>query len=273
MGRLTMAIRLSCILLIFGSSADAQSSTPAPSQPSKDPAAISALNQMVVATGWAPSQLPNDAIASGTVSNPQASDASPASMTLKVKSCSEYRIDSQDSSGPYSLIINGDGGAIQTSSETDLIPSLSANSMQPLVLPFFCDLAYFSDPTVSIALVATETVSGQTANRIQITRVPAAAISGTASGPLPGGLTVWISSETSLPIQISWNWISDNNPTAKLPVITVFSDYRTVNGIAVPFHQEQQISGSVIHEIQFTSVSFNNGLDDSSFALPAPTQQ
>lgn len=273
MRRLTLAIRLSCILLIFASTAYPQSSNPAPSQPAKDPAAVSLLNQMVAATGWSSSQIPKDAIAIGTVSNSQSGDSTPANFTLKVKTCSEYRIDTEGSNGPTSLIINGDGGAVQTPAETDVIPPLSANSMQPLVLAFFCDLGYFADPNVSVSFVGTESVSGQPANKIQITRLPAASNTGAVSGPLPGGLTVWISAANSLPVQISWSLISDNNPAAKLAVTTFLSDYRTISGIAVPLHQEQQAAGSVIHELQLNSVTFNNGLDDSIFALPTPTQQ
>ena len=194
-------------------------------------------------------------------------------MTLKVKTCSEYRIDTQGSNGPSSLIINGDGGAVQTPAETDVIPPLSANSMQPLVLAFFCDLGYFADPSVSVSLVGTEIISGEPANKIQITRLPAASNTGTVSGPLPGGLTVWVSTASSLPLQISWSLISDNNPAAKLTVTTLLSDFQTIGGIAVPFHQEQQAAGSVIHVLQLNSVTFNNGLDDSIFSVPTPTQQ
>ncbi len=273
MGRVTVALGFVSFAFLCGLTLHAQSPTPAPAQPTKDPAALSILSQMVAATGWTPSLLPEDAIAVGTVSSSQATDSTPANITLKVKSCGEYRIDTQDSSGPDSLIINGNGGARQSPSETDFIPSLSANSMQPLVLPFFCDLAYFTDSSVSVALVGTETVAGQAANKIQITRISVSSTSGAGVGPLPGGLTVWISTSTSLPIQLAWSWISDYNPAARLSVSTVLSDYRTIGGISVPFHQEQQANGKVTNELQLDSVSFNNGLADSIFALPAPTQQ
>ena len=273
MGRVTVALRFISFAFLCGLSLHAQSPTPGPLQPVKDPAALSVLSQMVTVTGWTPSQLPQDAIAAGTVTNSQGSDATPTNFTLSVKSCSEYRLDTQNAGGPQSLIVNGDGAVLQSPSETDVLPALSANSMQPLVLPFFCDLAYFNDSNVSVSLLGTEAVAGQSALKIQITRLPVSATSGSSSGPLPDGLTVWISTANYFPLQISWSWIATSNPTAQLTVSTLLSDYRTVGGIAVPFHHEQHAVGTLLQSLQLSSVTFNNGLPDSLFALPASTQQ
>lgn len=46
------------------------------------------------------------------------------------------------------------------------------------------------------------------------------------------------------------------------------ADYRSVNGLLVPFHQTVDIDGQLDSDIQFTSISLNVGLLDSDFALP-----
>jgi hypothetical protein len=46
------------------------------------------------------------------------------------------------------------------------------------------------------------------------------------------------------------------------------ADYRSVNGMLVPFHQSVFIDGQLDTDLTFTSVSFNVGLADSEFAVP-----
>jgi hypothetical protein len=51
----------------------------------------------------------------------------------------------------------------------------------------------------------------------------------------------------------------------------VYSDYRLVSGIAVPFHQQQYLNGKLRNEIQLESVEFNVPLSEEEFALPEVT--
>jgi len=44
-----------------------------------------------------------------------------------------------------------------------------------------------------------------------------------------------------------------------------FSDYRLVNGIAVPFQQSESFEGQLMYQIQFTAVQFNVTLTDTDF--------
>lgn len=280
MGRVTVAVGFISFAVLCGLPLHAQSPTPVPPQPTKDPAALSVLSQMVTATGWTPSHLPQDAIATGIISNPQGIDSPGTNFTVRVKNCGEFRVDVQDDSGPHTLIINGNGGALQSAGETDMIPALSAISIQPQILPFFCDLANFADPNVSVMLVGIETVAGQPASRIQLVRpqIAATSTSDPSSGapmsapPVRGPLTVWISNESGLPIQIAFTWVSTNNSSVSLTVCTLLSDFRFVSGVAVPYQQEQQAKGTTIQTMQLSSVNFNTGLSDADFVLPTSSE-
>jgi hypothetical protein len=162
----------------------------------------------------------------------------------------------------------GDSAAVLTSNGTRFMPPHSVVSMQALALPFLCGLAAFSDANVSLRYVGTETVAGQLAHRVDMAREPGPGDPLAAPRRLASHMTVWISTTTGLPVQIAATRIANASPTAATTTIRVFSDYRSVSGIAVPFHQEEYGGGHLLYTLQLATASFNVGLSDGEFALP-----
>jgi hypothetical protein len=47
----------------------------------------------------------------------------------------------------------------------------------------------------------------------------------------------------------------------------IYSDYRSVNGVSVPFSIKETIGGAETWAIQLNQITFNAGLQDASFAV------
>src|SRR5712691_3039727 len=70
--------------------------------PTRDPQGLAVLNQMAAATGWTATNLPADAVATGTVTTPGKDNA--LNVTLKIKGRSQLRTDIQETTS--TTIIN-----------------------------------------------------------------------------------------------------------------------------------------------------------------------
>jgi outer membrane lipoprotein-sorting protein len=221
---------------------------------------------MAAATGWNSLTLPADVVATGTVTRYQGGASSSLTFTTKAKGVGRTRTELQN--GATVSILNGDTGASVSSSSTQFIPRYAAVSMRPLTFPFYSDLVAAADPNVNLNYRGTETVGGQLAHRIEIVRQPGAGDALADARQRAGRLTVWVSASSWLPLQVEYVRIATDNPTATRSAIRTFADYRVVNGLAVPFLQEEFFNGQRLYTVQLTEIRFNVGLSDSEFTLP-----
>ncbi len=73
---------------------------------------------------------------------------------------------------------------------------------------------------------------------------------------------------TSLPYAVEY-YLPDHNDAAKLYRFKdMFSDFREVSGVLVPFHIERVLEDKLVCSIQLTSARFNVGISDSDFDAP-----
>jgi hypothetical protein len=73
-------------------------------------------------------------------------------------------------------------------------------------------------------------------------------------------------STTLLPTAIDFNIHPDNNALLDIPVEIQFSDYRTTNGVQVPFHVQKLLNNTLLLDFQAQTVTFNTGLSASAFS-------
>lgn len=78
---------------------------------------------------------------------------------------------------------------------------------------------------------------------------------------------VYLDSSTHLPIAVTFNTHPDNDYGRNVPVEVRFADYRSVNGVEVPFHIQRLLQGVLNLDLTVTSATVNSGLSDSDFAL------
>lgn len=257
--------------LIFAIASPAQQPSPVSTAPQRDPQALALFSQMLSTAGWGVPNTPADATATGVVTRNQGGTQDTINITLKFKGNSESRIDVADSAGPITTVVNGEQGAFSKSGRTQSVPARSVLS-PTIALPIFCGLLNISDPNLAFRLAGSETISGQVANRIEIDYISPPGDPRPQAQRRDGHLTVWISASTLLPIQIQYPRISQDNPTSVVATTRVYSDYRTIRGVAVPFHQDEYIGGHLISSLQLSTVSFNTGLSDTEFAATAVGQ-
>lgn len=228
---------------------------------------------MAAATGWGSGSTPRDAVVTGKIIRYGKDGWEALSFTLKARTCQEFRIDVQAPTGVRSTVVNS-GRAIVTGPDgSRFLPSQSVLSMNPIVLPHLCVLNTLQKTDSGAIYAGTETLSDQLSHRIEISPDPVANDSLAAATRHGIVLTIWVSKSTALPIQIGSTLVATNNPAAGLTMVHALSDYRIVNGFALPFHQETSAGAALLYATQLDSVAFNVGLTDSEFVVPLPQSE
>lgn len=241
----------------------AQCNVPAPT---KDAAAISALTQMVSATGWNLQSLPVDAMVNGSLTLYRTDGStSVRSVTLKAKGNVRTRVDTAAGDTPIStLVVNDSTGAALNQTGASPISSYAAISTRAFFLPFFTDLAMFVDPSVSVSFAGDEIVGGLTAHKVQVSRIPDPNDITCSDRALVAPLTVWLGADNGLPIQLQYPLYS-NSPDPLTMVTRRLDSWQTIAGLAVPLHQSEYANGQLRTDLTITSVTFNVGLTDDIF--------
>ncbi len=257
---------LALLLFVVVTVADAQS--PA----TKDTTALAVLTQMAAATGWSQLTLPADAMATGTVTRYGGDTSDTVSVRLKARGFRQYRAEVGGFSGT-TTIRNGDRAALQSAEGTKWLPAHSAQSTRAHVFPFFSDLIAAGSEDVAVRYLGLEDVGNEKAHRVEIFREPGPDQPSPAFIRRRTRMTVWVSATTALPLQIEYSRPADDNPSALLTRVRRFSDWRAVNGLALPFRQEELVNSKPVYSLQLTQAQFNVGLSDADFNLPpAPAE-
>ena len=103
---------------------------------------------------------------------------------------------------------------------------------------------------------------GSSANNIPLLEAPPAQIIAHASE-----MDLYIDPNSFLPVALDFNQHPDNNALVNIPVEIRFSVYKTLSGVMAPMEVQKYFNGSLLLDLQFTSVTLNSGLPASAFAL------
>jgi hypothetical protein len=254
--------------LLFSCSVGAQQ--PTASQPiQKDAAALAILDQMVKATGWNPTSLPLDLVATGTMTIYIGTDSNSYPVTYKLKGGSQISTELAEDAGTSRTVSNGKiAGAILPDGTVVPLPSYLAHSMRQMVFPFMTQITNSAAPDISVGLAGTLQINGTLCNGVALAHHLARTDPLAFVEDLASPMTIWISSTTGLPVQIDYALTGINNFKAVLHLSKTFSDYRIVNGVAVPFHQEEILQGQKNIVLDLIGVQFNTALTDADFYVP-----
>jgi hypothetical protein len=80
-------------------------------------------------------------------------------------------------------------------------------------------------------------------------------------------IDVFLDSQSLLPVDVRFNIYPDNDTNVRIPVEIIFSDYRVVNGIHVPFHIQKYLQNVLNLDLTITSATFNSGLTSANFQI------
>lgn len=81
-----------------------------------------------------------------------------------------------------------------------------------------------------------------------------------------GDVHFWeLDAETYLPVRWRGNRTANGN---EVPIESVFSDFREVNGVQYPFTIESFVEGKLVQQMKITSREANVKIEDARFAMP-----
>jgi hypothetical protein len=115
--------------------------------------------------------------------------------------------------------------------------------------------------------VGPETRDGQAVEHVTISHSSVESLAGAPTMARLSQMDFFLDSATFLPAAVTFNIHPDNNALLDIPMEVRFSDYRSVNGVQVPFHIEKYLNNGLVLDLQFTTAAINTGLSASQFQV------
>lgn len=227
------------------------------------PTALSAAGDGVLAP---------DSIATGTLTlygNNVKDKANVIPIVLKTKGTGRVRLELQWPSGITIRILNS-GEAVMQRPDGTMRRLLMNNTYSERVshIPAFSLLAENAAQTVELEQISDKLVGAERRNVIALSVVPTADPDQAKLFREQTRTTFEIDSTSGLVIRIGHPLAAEKNSNVLQQTEIEYSDYRTVEGVAVPFRQKSYADGKLESELVLDSMSFKVQLADSEFELP-----
>jgi hypothetical protein len=234
----------------------------------RDQQALTVLTQVLAtAGGQAVLGAIQDITGTGTITYYWAGDEVQGTVTVKGRGVGQFRLDAILSNGTRSWAVNnGTGFEKEPDGTTSQIPYHNTLNFGNLTFPLYFLSAVVQDTSTSITYVGMETKNGS-----QVHHIRAQKVFGRDADPsgILGKLTRrdFFVDCTTFQVVATLDMVHPARAsTLSYPREMQFSDYRTINGILVPFSIMEVATGQRTYSIQLTQVTFNSGLQDSDFA-------
>ena len=233
---------------------------------STDTARFALLNSLALISGT--SQPIVDVTMNGTIARSAGDSSDTVVATLTGKGTGASRIDS-----PLSAVVHS-----ETSARINGLPicewtdakgasHLSPSSNCAVAVWFFpqlSPLASVQDSTTQVLFVGHEKRGTEPVDHYTIIQNFSATSSKAA---IQSQVEVYLDSATQIPVALAFQTHPDNDLKTNLAMEVRFSDYRSVNGVLVPFRVTKALNGATVFDFTATDVTFNSGVSDSQFAL------
>jgi len=166
----------------------------------------------------------------------------------------------------WSLIYsNGEANRVDATG-TKVLPLELAASSQSLYFPFPFLSGLLNNPDIYLQYIGQESVDSAQANHVRVQNT-------FASSPSLQFLSdfttadIWLDASTTLPVRISLTRRNGGGSSPRIAISLSFSNYKTIADVLYPFSIQEFLSGTLWATTSIQSVSFNNGLTDSSFPV------
>lgn len=249
----------SCLLLFAFCSSFTLAQAPSPES---DPAAVQAITLAAQRSGLAV-RVPLDLLATGNVLLP-----SGVSVPVVIKQKGKDLIRAETGGAdPGTVILNLHRGRVIAAGGTRDLSFQTVVSMQYAAFPLLRDIL-LPVSAVTVKELRQERISGNSYDRVALAEKT------TASDPASPfkerfGAEAWFDSVTGLLERVSHGIIGENDPWTVSTYTRVFSDYRTVGNLTLPFREDRYLAGEPQSSIQLDSVSLDVGLSDEEFSISA----
>jgi len=235
--------------------------------PQSDPQAVSLVSQSITALTGGTSI--SDVTLTGTANWSNGTDNETASATLMAKGTGESRFDMALGAGSRSEIRN-DGSSTflgETLAPDGTVHPWSVGNCLVNATWFFPPLSVLGatgDPTLIFVYVGLESHNGIPVQHIQSYRY---ALQSTATTRQLSTMDIYLDAVSFLPSAFVFNTLPDRGAIQNIQVEVDFLNYKSVNGVQVPFHIQRFVAGTLNVDFSLTNAQFNSGLSDSLFAI------
>ncbi|HKW18905.1 MAG TPA: hypothetical protein VJO35_15455 [Terriglobales bacterium] len=219
----------------------------------RDSSALEILNRTIAANGGL-STLSGvqDLSEMGQLTFPSA-DNSPAPVTIRLAGTSRFRMEADLPEGKTIWVTNDAAGSKQSGEDKRPMVADNAVNLGGLTFPLFYVLSAFQNAATQVRLVGIEQKSGRSVYRIRIEGLSSRRFR-IAKDLVIDALTFDILSMSDQPLPM---YMSKAKSTAIGPREIDFSDFRSVQGVRVPFLIVTRIHGQPMENISLTQVALN----------------
>ena len=145
------------------------------------------------------------------------------------------------------------------------------NSLNPAAwfFPALVVEGLLQDPSYSVTYTGVEDLNGESVRHFQATRTPPGQGDAATMQLLLqlASFDLYLDATTFLPVALNFNTHPANNALQNIPIGIEFSDYRSANGVATPFHIQKFLQRSLLLDITITSVAIDSGLPPGDFQI------
>src|SRR6266403_1462703 len=249
-------------LLIFVSSPHLNSQHSATAA-QRDPQALAVLNQAVTAMGGS---VPGDSSATGTVTITAGSDTQAGTIKILTRGSSQTLEQITTSSGSAQVVYsNGfanDSNHIATKAKYSLE---LATSSQSALFPLPLVSAVLSSSDFALQYIGQENIDGAGCHHLRTWNTYSSQPDLQYLSPF-SYREIWINATTGLPSRIAYSMRAGSGAEPSIAVEVSYSNYQSAGGVLFPFQISRSLNGTPWMTIIISSVSFNNGLTDSTFS-------
>jgi len=244
-----------------------QNGTPITQTVQRDQQALTILTQVLnVAGGETALAAIHDITATGTITYYWAGEEVQGTVTVKGRGTGQFRLDASLQNGVRSWAVNnGTGFVKELDGSKKQIPYHNTVNFGSLTFPHAYMSAAQQDNSTSITYVGLETRDGRQIHHIRMRKV-------VPSDNDPSEVLSKLSTRDFFVDPATFHVVGTldmvhplNASTIDYPHEMLFSDYRTVSGVLVPFSVTEVATGQRTYAIQLNQATFNAGLKDSDF--------
>lgn len=233
----------------------------------RDPQAIRILSQSLNAAGGS-SQIAavQDFTATGTITHFWAGEEVKGPATLRGRGADQIRLDSDLPSGPRSWAMKNGAASLRAKGKDIAAPYQNGMDSGAMGQPLFIILAALRDPQISVSAVEQVKV-----NEREVLLIHTQRNLSTSEGHPDEFLSrrtakeVLIDASTYLPIAVRSKVYPPKGFNGEFLQEIQFADFRSVNGVLVPFSMTETISGQKTWTFHADSIVLNTGLSESDF--------
>jgi hypothetical protein len=166
----------------------------------------------------------------------------------------------------------GRGAILQADGSTKQLLETNTHFEHANYIPIFSLLGEIQNPVAEVQLVSTAGANGTVDDIISVSLIQSTDLSQIVFERQLSRTLFYLNAKSALVDKIEYTLYSEPPTSTAMNLQILYSDYRNVAGVAIPFHQQTLINGHVSSDLQLNSAQLNVGLTDAEFTVPGAVQ-